>query len=384
MSICAGYRTGDRLAPQLVAPEIRPVYRRMTPPGVVCLLLLPFLGGCMCLGPEPPARQNTIDPVREIPATDEQADSLPETGRIDHAHARISAWVDNTAQGIDAFMLDLISDGEPSTNLTGTAAPPLETTKQKSKVAFSPSITVSDKDGTKFRNRFSAQLHLPNLQDRVDFVVNNIQDDEDVIQDVTDPFSRKQRVTGEDDKSAGLRFVLIDHLRFDLTAAGGLRFTPDPASKLRLRGRVRYHHGHTLYELQEAVFWQDYEGFGEKTTLTVTHAFTDRFSIRNSAAVLVEEATEGAVLGDTIALHYQFHRRRSLGMTFGMEWRTQPTTAVNTYVVRLPYRQGIWREWMYLRIEPGADFPDEDDYDMNPLITVGFDFYFGNGAQPRN
>lgn len=344
--------------------------------GLIAGLMAVAAGGCLCPPPSSP---------RNAPDT---AAAPAQSNRIDRAHTHISSWVESGAQKIDDLLTDAFTKDAPTNNADGSAIAPLpapivDPQGSGSQVVVSPGITYREDDGLKFRSRFGAHLNLPSLENRVQVIVNNVQEDEDVLRDVTDPFSRERRVAGEKDKSAGLRVLLVEDMRSDLAISGGVRFTPEPVPKLRLKGRLRYDLGYTHYELAETGFWQSDDGFGEKSEAIVAHAVTRRLSIRNTAAVLVEEETPGVTLGDTLALTYLLHERRTIGLTLGVEWITQPSAIVDSYAVRIPFRQGILRDWIYLRIEPGADFPNNEQYEMSPLITVGVEIQFGTRPPRR-
>ncbi|MEX2606333.1 MAG: hypothetical protein WD708_03225 [Kiritimatiellia bacterium] len=47
------------------------------------------------------------------------------------------------------------------------------------------------------------------------------------------------------------------------------------------------------------------------------------------------------------------------------------------YLIRVPFRKPIYKNWMYLVIEPGADFHDDQDWEFSPLIRVKTEFHFG-------
>lgn len=300
------------------------------------------------------------------------------TNRFDRAHHRVSGWVEYTAVGLDNFLTDVITDDDDSRNVVTNTVGPVA---KPSTVTLSPGIGYSKYDDVQYRGRFRAHINLPSLKNRVQVIVNNVQEDEDVLTDVNDPISRERRVVGDNDKSAGLRFILVDRMDFDLSVGAGLRFKPDPVSKIKTRARIRTDGFGTLFELAETGFWESDNGLGEKTEFIMTHMLGKRFTLRSTSAALLQEThhehLNGVVLGETVSGEYLIRPRRTVGVTVGVEWYTDPAAAVNSYSVRVPYRQGIWRDWMYLRVEPGADFANENDFDMNPLITVGFDILFG-------
>ncbi|MCE9615828.1 MAG: hypothetical protein K8T26_16280 [Lentisphaerae bacterium] len=302
--------------------------------------------------------------------------------RVDTAHGHLSDYVDAAGGVLDSLLTRTFGGGPPDTNeVVDLLAPTplIPDGNGGSRVMLAPAIAYSERDGLQYRGRFFARVDLPRFKDRVQVIALNIQEDEDVLREFTDPISRERRVRGDNDKAAGVRFVLFQDMRFDLSAAAGLRFTAiEPVPKLRLRGRVKYDVGKMRYALAETGFWQRDDGFGEKTEFSIARQLTSRFGVRNTGAALLKENVPGVELGETLDFRYAIHPRQSVGLKLGVQWQTRPKAVVDSYSIRLPFRQGLWRQWLYLQIEPGADFPNEDGYDIAPLISVGLEVAFGN------
>jgi hypothetical protein len=367
--------------------QIAHLFRRVSIPALSLFALMNYsVEACMwCTGV--PATDTNVAPPIVCIVTNGPASPVSNcipcivySNRIDRAHRHVSRWVDRTATGLDHFLAGVITDDDAATATNATPEQAILPSKG-SYITFSPGMTHDDEDGFGLRGRFKAKVDLPSLKNRVQIIANNIQEDEDAVSSVTDPITRGQMVEGENDKQAGVGIVLVDRMDFDLSLGGGLRFKSEPVGKVKLRARTRYRGEVTLVELSQSGVWEGDDGFGGKTELSMGYNATTQLLLRSTTAAILQEDQAGVHIGETLSFQYQVGPRRSIGVKVGVEWYTEPAAAVNYYYLRFPYRQGLWRDWLYLRIEPGADWENEEDYDLSPLISVGFDIQFGT---PRN
>lgn len=308
---------------------------------------------------------------------------MPE--RVEAAHDQLSALVITTAGAIDRA-IDRAFPGPPQPIEEPPVGPRLPDSyppksSQYSRVRISPEFAYSDSKKLQFRCGFGARLDLPRLENRVQLVANNSPDETDVLTDFNDVAAREQRLKGENDKQAGLRLILVDQVRYGADTSFGMRFKPEPVPKARLKGRMAYYEGFWMAELAQIGFWEQDNGFGEKSEITIELNLSRRLLLRNTGAAVVEEKTSGVMLGETASLLYALPHDRTIGIKGGVRWHTKPAAAIDNYSVRLPYRQRLWKDWVFIKIEPGAEFPDATNYKMDPLISVSLDLFFGGEFQ---
>jgi hypothetical protein len=126
----------------------------------------------------------------------------------------------------------------------------------------------------------------------------------------------------------------------------------------------------------QSVFWRGDDGFGERTLLEFERWMREYF-FRISTSALYSETSEGLEFAHGYAITHLVTKRRSIGLRASLSGRTEPNIVVETYQVRLPYRQRLHRDWIYLEIEPGADFPRDRDFSFTPRVDITVDLIIG-------
>lgn len=309
------------------------------------------------------------------------------SGRIDSAYARISARVGRFAKNVDNELCAWITPDDQRTSGTldrffGSRADAGEDAG-RSCLRIAPGVSVSRESGVKPLTRFGLTLMVPQFTDRLQFVANNFQQDEDVLPDITDFFNEHRQVAREDDESAGLRLNLLDTAGYGLSAGAGIRFRPAPVPSFKLKGGIGRQAGPWEYRAEETGFWQSDEGFGEKTALIHTYHYSDRLTLGSEEAVLWQEVQTGLTVGVTLSLRYALHGDRSIGLSGAVQGSTRPTVEVDHYALRVPCQRRLYRDWLHLQIEPGLNFDRDHNFTVDPIVTVALEFRFGYVPKPK-
>ncbi len=328
--------------------------------------------------PEPGT--NTVPPTAAAP-------KAPLPVRIDSEYARLSARVLDAAKEIDRTLCSWFTPEAYETSRTldrffGARDDAGEDADQTC-LRVTPGVSVSRENGVRPLTRFGLTLAVPQLSERLQLVAKNYQTDEDVLPEITDFFSR-QRTPGADQESAGLRLNLFEGTHYALSGGAGLRFQPEPVPTFRLKGGINYHEGPWATWIEETGFWRGKDGFGEKTELIESWAYSKRVTIRTTEAALWQEIQPGMTLGATCSLRYDLHHDRCIGVTAAVEALTEPASAVNSYALRVPYQRRLYRDWLHLQIEPGLNLDKVNHFAIDPILTVALEFRFGYVPKPKD
>lgn len=57
---------------------------------------------------------------------------------------------------------------------------------------------------------------------------------------------------------------------------------------------------------------------------------------------------------------------------------TNPSWTTDQYLIRVPFRRCLNREWVTLENEPRLDFFREDDFKRTLRVTIKFEIVFGS------
>ena len=91
--------------------------------------------------------------------------------------------------------------------------------------------------------------------------------------------------------------------------------------------------------------------------MDVERIFGKKTIARSTTAAIWSQTSDGVDLGQLFGLYHHVGRRKVLGFETGAEGFTDPRPVVDRYLARISYRQSVYRPWLYMGIEPGADFP---------------------------
>lgn len=248
-----------------------------------------------------------------------------------------------------------------------------------SRIRVTPRIIITDRSATAYKLDFSAHLRLSDISDRLRLYADSYDTDYDTMEDI---FSARYRQVLERERSegatAGLTYFFTDRMKRQLSLSTGLRFRPEPSPKIRLRGRFRKSFDVWHADFSESGFWNEKDGFGERTEVSFERSSGDIHRVRLHSSVVWSELSHGVDWGQFASYYARFSSRRSAAVKLGVRGYTRPSTVVDQYLVRLSYRKRVHRDWLFLEIEPGLDFFREDNYKTTPLINIKLEILIGS------
>lgn len=301
---------------------------------------------------------------------------------VDRSHRYLSRRVMRVAESINnvvssVFLQDEDKDPDLSRRFYGNMRTAYEV--RGSRVRVTPRIILMEREPNKYKIDFSARLHLPNITKKLRFDADSYDNDNDTMEDI---FSSRYRQTLErgrgEGTTAGLTYFFTDRTKRQLSLSTGLRFHPAPSPKIRLRARFRKTFDAWSVESGQSGFWNDKDGFGERTEITFDRPLGEIYFLRFHSSVVWSEVSHGLDWGQMALFGSDFSPRRSGAFKLGVRGYTHPSTIVEQYLVRLSYRQRLSRDWLFMEIEPGLDFFREDDFEISPLINIKFEMVFGS------
>lgn len=302
------------------------------------------------------------------------------TATVDRSHAKLSNLLLDTVERVDNFLHDTMTPAEEE-------ALPLigqfygdrrfrSSATSGSYVTITPEITFSDDPVVDTSVDFSAHLKLRRVSDRLELFVDRFDDDADLLDGVLGRLNQKLRDNNEEG-GAGLLYHLPDYFALKSSMSVGVAFKPAPVLRLKLRERLTTRAGRWQVRLSEIPFWESDDGFGEKTELALIRPLSTDTVLRSTSGAVWSETSEGVDLGHAFVVSHSLSRRRSISFRAGVAGHTEPSAIVDGYSGRATWRQRVFRDWLYLEIEPGVDFTDENDFKATPLLSLRFDIVLG-------
>ncbi len=73
---------------------------------------------------------------------------------------------------------------------------------------------------------------------------------------------------------------------------------------------------------------------------------------------------------------YELRKRRAYRFYTSATWPETPHSREANYALGAVYRQRVHRDWLFVELMSAVEFPQADDYDLNPMIGVTMEILF--------
>lgn len=307
------------------------------------------------------------------------------SSRLDRTHRYLSNRVLHFAESINnlisaTFRPEEDHESEMTRRFYGNLLTAYQV--EGSLIRLTPRLTMTEGEDNDYKLDFSARLRLPDLSKRLRLYADSYDTDYDTMEEI---YSARYRQKLEDERvegpTAGLTYLLSDHKTRDLSLSTGLRFHPEPSPKIRLRGRLSKSHDNWRAETAQSVFWNENDGFGEKTELILNRRAGEIHLYRLNSSLVWSEISKGLDWGQFAAYHARFSSLSSAALKLGVRGYSQPSWITDQYLARATWRRRLHRDWMFLEIEPGLDFFREDDFKATSLINIRIEIVIGSSKR---
>lgn len=293
---------------------------------------------------------------------------------------RWSDWVTRTANRIDRFFFNLAAPSHARRNATFDHFfddRGLDYWEQDTVLTLSPGITIEEGEGTDPSFQFSLKLRLPRFENRVDLVIANFGRD-DTVDDAfrTGRFS-DSILEEETEGSISLRATLRETRRLRFSLSTGLNFRPEPVPVISARLNLEDRDGIYVRRISPTLFWDERDGFGQNARIDFERHPNPEWKQRARTFLLWSETSEGVRASQTFSLFYAPGRRRVHSLHAGATGSLEPSALVTAYVIRYNLYRLIYKNWVYLEIEPGVQYPRDRDWEETPFINIQLHLLFG-------
>lgn len=315
-------------------------------------------------------------------AEEPAAQDAEESTRVDRGHHYLSNCVLRVAEFINnsisaAFRQEDDQESEMVRRFYGNLLTAYQV--EGSHIRVTPRLSITEGGDNDYKLDFTARLRLPHLSKRLRLYVDSYDTDYDTMEEIFSArYRRKLEAERGEGATAGLTYFFSDRMSRQLSLSPGLRFRPKPSPKLRLRGRFRKSFDVWSADFSQSAFWSEQDGFGEKTELTLARPFGEDHLVRFRSSLVWSELSQGVDWGQLVSYDFRFSSRRSASLNLGARGYAHPSWISDQYHVRVAFHQRVYRDWMFLELEPGLDFFREDDYSMTPLININLGIVIGS------
>ncbi len=286
---------------------------------------------------------------------------------VDWSHTGLSNKVGELAERIDLFIGGLRTCEDSS----------------GSNFQVGGSTAVLKNGALRFDYILNAKIELPNTQDRFRLVIESRPQN-----DLREPLSPGTRSSTESTDvspqvaeasqlSTFLQFMTQEKGKWDIKADGGVEvdFPPDPFTRLRFQRALSF--GSWRLTGEETLFWYQSLGLGESTQINLDIHLESCMLFRAAAQVVWKERMQRFDLSQTFSLFQELSWKEVLTYKVGVTGDTEPDLHMKDWGIGVEYRRRIYKNWLYIAIEPAVSFSSVNDFETNPSIRFTFDMTFG-------
>lgn len=276
--------------------------------------------------------------------------------RWDHRHQQYSLGIVQTADRIDRFF-----GGERLTE-----------ENQTTRLTLGAGFQHERLTGTRLISDIKLRLVLPRTQQRLQFIV-----DEAMSVDTPDDEQEWVDTLRDSRPDAGLRYIVQDSTMHRVSGDVGMRLR----SPVQGFGRVRWRKTLALHEWEfraiQSVYWFTKDRWritSEAQAGTIIHP---PWFFQSVTGVSWSEIEHGVTPSHAFVVTRSTKNERAWRWHASAKWPETPSSRTSVYQTGCTLRQRFLRDWLFIEIGTAVEFPQEYQYQTNPVLRIKLDVIFG-------
>jgi hypothetical protein len=243
----------------------------------------------------------------------------------------------------------------------------------------------SQYDGFDPRLRFKLRLQLPQWDERISAFAGRVNRDEFISDSENDFDALPTRQFGgmPEDESVlvGLGYSSPKRNGNDFDVSVGVRvdLPLDPYVRTRWEMTRSFAESY-VFSTRQTFFWQNSEGLGTTTRLTLDRALSPRHLLRWSTLGKFTQETTGMEWNSQVTLFQSLNPRVGLAWQAALEGATDNEVDQTNRALRLIMRRQLNPEWLFLELRGGVEWPRRkltEDREASAEIGIAFEMQFG-------
>lgn len=295
----------------------------------------------------------------------EEADLEPvQPNQVDRAQEAMSQSVNDAAQWFDAFFGDERFVAEEA----------------YSRIRLTPSVFFEEGEAPDYKFRINAKIRVPRMSKRLRLVIGDTSEDEEsVLTSETFPAARQ---TDSDSTAIGLQYFLKTKNKLNTSVTAGVKIGSGHIVDFFVGPRVRKTWPFDIWQIRftERVRWYTDIGWESRTRFDFERLFRDDLFFRGTTDLRWREEDyndDGFRFEAGPTLTQRLGRKAAIDYQWNNVFLTKPNTRLDETVLRLCYRQRIWRKWLFYEVNPQVAFRNDDDFRNTPGIEFRLEASFG-------
>ena len=240
----------------------------------------------------------------------------------------------------------------------------------------------NERDGFKEEVALRAQVHLPIAERRMRLIFGR-DTDEAFIEGGSREFDGVTFAEEDEDRNwlLGLGYEPIRGTRSRLSLGAGvrLRTPPDPFVQASYWYQTKVHEN-LLLRARQTVFWENEDGFGTTTRVSLERLLGGRRMLRWANHLRVAEGTDGMRWNTNLTIYQALAEDRAIALRGAVRGETGRDVNPIEYNLRLIHRRSFLKEWLFLELQGGGGWLREEEDESRkfvPEAAVIFEMAFG-------
>ena len=215
-----------------------------------------------------------------------------------------------------------------------------------------------------------AKLDIPNTKRKLKLFIDSDTNDKSSLED-------KKLDTKEDTfTTVGIEQARnLKNVQFKTQIGAKPRYPIDPFA--RVKAEVSGNLNDMWFNgFKQKIWYFHQDGWGESSEYFLQTQLNQSYQLRISTEAQYQKQDGDFELGQFFTLYESIPDSHWHSFTFGVTGSNKPNPRVNTYFLAANYRQPIFKDWIFLTIDPRVRFLREDSWKPNPELELRIDILF--------
>jgi len=277
--------------------------------------------------------------------------------KLDITHTSISSTLEETAISIDSFFADDVV---------------FEQTNH-SYLRIALDMVSEEYDGTGFAGDLKLKVDLPHIKKRLKLLIetDSQRDSKENLEELP------ADVVHERDFFISLERKLGGAKRWDIRPSLGIKVNTPINPFIRIRSFRYFELDNWLLRASNTLDWYDLRGYGANGALEFDREIKEGLLFRVTSKLSWQEEEMFRRFDLGTSLYQRIDERQSLAYQIAgfaddeFDWHS------NEYYMRVRYRKGLYKKWMFGEIIPQLTFLKENNFHNEASITFRLEMVFG-------
>jgi hypothetical protein len=231
-------------------------------------------------------------------------------------------------------------------------------------------VKWDERDGFQEEVALRAQVHLPIAERRMRLIFGR-DTDEAFIEGGSREFDGVTLTEEDEERNwlLGLGYEPIRGTRSRLSLGAGvrLRTPPDPFVQASYWYQTKVHES-LLLRARQTVFWENEDGFGTTTRVSLERLLAGRRMLRWANHLRISEATDGMRWNTNLTLYQALAEDRAIALRGEVRGETGRDVNPIEYNLRLIHRRSFLKEWLFLELQGGGGWLREEQEESREFV----------------